>query len=233
MSVSDETLWTRRLESLEQRLAKLERFGNVITSTQTLTTFTDAGQVGTKLGKVSSTGRIALEIWGTTASTNVVQLRAGKLASHPGYGVEVRSSTGGYVKLENFVSPQAAQSTAVINVNTTAYSTASGGPAVTCNIGQSKRALVTLTGLLQSLAANQAGFMSFSVTGASTRAATDVTAIALASGGSDAEGVQMGGTFLVSGFASTGSHTFTARYRVFTLGTTMQFARRTIVVQPY
>ena len=56
-------------------------------------------------------------------STGGVAVRMGKLSNPTDYDIEVRTSTGGYVRLEDLLSPQFAQSTADISVAPTTFST--------------------------------------------------------------------------------------------------------------
>lgn len=134
------------------------------------------------------------------------------------------------------LAPQVAETTAAINVTSTAFSTQAGGPTVTVNIGPSGRALVSLYSRIgtQSTAASQSAFMSFNVTGASTvlAGATQQIGIGFGTGASFPKiRVSCSGVFLVTGL-STGINTVTASYMTTLAGSTGQFFNRAIVVQP-
>jgi hypothetical protein len=103
------------------------------------------------------------------------------------------------------------------------------GPTVTVNIGDSGCALVTLTAELI-VPASVAGFMSFSVTGASDLLPDQLRALSLVNYEHDFLGrMRTSGSFVVTGL-NPGSNTFTAEYYSTILPCFFQY--RTIMVQP-
>ena len=108
-------VFNRRIEQIEYRLQRIERFGNVLTSTQTLTTFGATGNAATKLG-LQSDGKYALAVFNssqheiirvgqstdaTTLTTmdvfdnsNHRRMRIGQLTSTGRYGAEVYDNSG-------------------------------------------------------------------------------------------------------------------------------------------
>jgi hypothetical protein len=111
--------------------------------------------------------------------------------------------------------------------NNTGYTDlTTAGPSATVTIPASGKALVTVTGLINP-PMNGTGFMSFAGGGIT---AADNQALIRDAGSSTSTGyIQASATFLVTGI-STGSQTFTAKYK--TDGTTVSFADRHIVVIP-
>jgi len=90
-------------------------------------------------------------------------------------------------------------------------------------------ALVTVTGQLSNSTNNRLCYMSFAVSGATTVAASDATAILYNTSVANTA-AQMSATYLVTGLTS-GSNTFTAKYRA--SANTCTFVNRNIIVTPY
>ena len=111
--------------------------------------------------------------------------------------------------------------------STTYTDLATSGPAVTMTLVSGQTALVIVSCSVTSASSTVDCYMSFAVSGASTLAAADANA-ALAT---QIVGSQQA-AFRVTLFTatSTGSHTFTAKYRG---GTTSHFARRRIIVKKF
>jgi hypothetical protein len=103
------------------------------------------------------------------------------------------------------------------------------GPEVTVNIGNSGRALVNLTAELI-VPAGAAGFVSFSVTGASELSPDEPRAVSLVNYGHDFSlRIRTTGSFVVTGL-NPGLNTFTATYYSDVVRCFFQY--RTIIVQP-
>lgn len=100
------------------------------------------------------------------------------------------------------------------------------GPAVTVTTGT--RALVILTGQIQSTTAARQVWMGFAVSGATTVAAADTQALMLTTSGISAPTIQVSASFLVTGLTA-GSNTFTAKYKSDS-GATAYFSNRGITV---
>lgn len=100
------------------------------------------------------------------------------------------------------------------------------GPAVTVTTGT--QAIVTVTARVNSSTATRVGHMDFEVSGASSRSATDDTAMRYEVAASDAEGRQSAVTY-ESGLTA-GSNTFTAKYR-HNVGAVI-FSHRSLLVMP-
>ena len=103
---------------------------------------------------------------------------------------------------------------------------ATSGPAVTVTIGASGKALVMISSYLRNSAYGSAALAGFAVSGASTIAASDTTALI----SSLDDDFRFGASTLVTGLAA-GSTTFTMKYRVG--ASTGTFLDRHIVVTPY
>jgi hypothetical protein len=252
---------TRRLESIEERLRRLERSATVISSTQTLVTFDDAGKPITKLGKTSdslydldvfdnsgnrrvrvgeltSTGRYGLEVYSTG---NTVEMRAGRLASSTGYGLEVRRSDGAMVKMANYLTPAAANVDTAQSLSTAGTSwrdLATSGPSVSVTIGPAKRALVWITcGFSTPNGAETSAGFNVVQSGSTTVAASVNRAIITSAnslGSPDALAEQQGSAYLVTSTMglSSGAATFKMLYRDRFVGGGSFYARN-IVVQPF
>jgi hypothetical protein len=103
------------------------------------------------------------------------------------------------------------------------------GPAATVSITSAGTALVMVTSQLSNSNGNRSCFMGFSISGASTVAASDTQSLNVVSLGGNS-GTQMTATYLVTGLTA-GNNTFTAKYRA--SGNTCTFVNRSIIVTPY
>jgi hypothetical protein len=101
------------------------------------------------------------------------------------------------------------------------------GPAVTVTIPASGNALVTVTVGLTNSSADVTTFMSFAVSDATTRVASDATSLECQPKANSI--YRMSATYFVSGLTS-GSNTFTAKYRV--AAGTGTFVNRSVIVIP-
>jgi hypothetical protein len=101
---------------------------------------------------------------------------------------------------------------------------ATAGPAVTVVTGA--KAIVTLTAQLQNSGAS-AAFMAYAISGATTLAAADATA--LFNNNPNTSIWQASASYMQTGL-TPGSNTFTAKYRV--TGNTGTFLNRSIIVEP-
>ena len=117
--------------------------------------------------------------------------------------------------------------TAQTTASTTYTDLTTAGPAVTVTIPASGKALVTLTSLIDNTNADKDNFMAFAVSGNTTLAASDATALRWS--GKNGDGMQFSATYLVTGLTA-GSNTFTAKYR--TSANTATFTNRSIIVIP-
>jgi hypothetical protein len=109
--------------------------------------------------------------------------------------------------------------------STTYTDLATPGPAVTVVVPASGKALVSVTAGIQTTQGAALGYMSFAITGGTTRAANDATALNLL--GNDFQ--KASAIFVVSGL-TPGSTTFTAKYR--TSAGTSTFQNRSIWAIP-
>lgn len=100
---------------------------------------------------------------------------------------------------------------------------ATAGPAVTVTTGAN--AIVTVTAELSNATVNDQSFMGYAISGATTLAAADATALMLVASAV----FQASATYLQTGL-TPGSNTFTAKYRV--TASTGTWLNRTIIVQP-
>lgn len=103
---------------------------------------------------------------------------------------------------------------------------ATAGPSVTVTIGQSGLALVIVTAFAFNGTASQVNYMSYQVSGATSRSPSDAKAMILHSETVNGQGRQSA-MHLETGLAP-GSTTFTAKYRV--NGGNGSFANRTLIV---
>jgi len=103
------------------------------------------------------------------------------------------------------------------------------GPAVTATIGSSGKAVVILTAGIANNTDDTATFMGFAISGATTRAAADATALRAQNKHDDIN--QRSATYFVTGLTA-GSNTFTAKYRQSTVMKIGTFVNRTIMVIP-
>jgi hypothetical protein len=121
-----------------------------------------------------------------------------------------------------------AQADSVDAIETTTSTTftdlATVGPTVSIAIPSSGRVLVTLTAEIDPTGAGNLGIMSFVSSGGSGDVSADLASALVA--GSFAHG---SATYLIAGL-SPGNHTFRAKYM--TLGNTVKFRYRTIIVTP-
>lgn len=117
------------------------------------------------------------------------------------------------VDLDRRTSPTG--SVVATNQTTTATSysdLATAGPAVTVTIGSTGKALMAMHSGLANATAGIASFMGFAISGATTLAASDTTAIGFTSATS-AVGIRCGSTLVLTGL-NVGSTTFTAKFRM-------------------
>jgi hypothetical protein len=228
MAVTDDEYRVLRYQVEQQgrRLAQLERFSDVITSTQTVTTFDDNGKVAVKLGRVSSTGRYGVEVYDSSGNTKA---RFGKLADGT-FGVEVSTGGATLVHLERiaFGSGFDEVSNQQKTSSTSATVLATTGPTVTVTVGNSGRAVVSAGAYIQSDETNQTAFADLFVDGTGYRTIGQVANNA----GAGAIGANCFSQFEVSGLSS-GPHTFTLKYGQSLAGATAEFAARSLLVQPY
>ena len=106
---------------------------------------------------------------------------------------------------------------------------ATAGPAVTVTISSVGSALVTLTSSFTNNTTGQYSYMGFAISGATTRAASDTTALyRLIDAGNNY--IRVSSVTLATGLTA-GSNTFTAKYQVG--GGTGTWNRREIIVYPY
>lgn len=117
------------------------------------------------------------------------------------------------VDLDRRTSPIGAVVATSQTTTSTSYTDlATAGPAVTVTIGATGKALVSMHGAIANATSALASYFGFAVSGASTVAASDTTAIGFTSPSSGA-GIRAGTVLLVTGLAA-GSTTFTAKYRM-------------------
>lgn len=103
------------------------------------------------------------------------------------------------------------------------------GPQVSIDVGQTGEIVVNMYAALANLTANNATFMSFAITGATTRAAADNFALAWTPG-TNGRGARYGAAIHVFAL-NPGIHTVTAKYRV--SGGTGDYTNRRITVVPF
>lgn len=89
---------------------------------------------------------------------------------------------------------------------------ATAGPAVTVTIGSTGKALVSLHSAIANATSTLASYYGFAISGATTLAAADATAIGFTSPTSGA-GIRCGTIIMVTGLTA-GSTTFTSKYRM-------------------
>jgi len=122
------------------------------------------------------------------------------------------------------ITPRSATVATTVTTSATAYTSLSGGPAVTLQTGPS--ALVTLTGNLSIPGGANSVFMACAVSGATTLAATDDASLAFAL--IPGVAAQCSASYLYTGL-TPGANTFTARYRAGT-ASSVGFGLRQITV---
>ena len=106
------------------------------------------------------------------------------------------------------------------------------GPEVTVEIGPARRAVVLVMASIQNNDAGQ-GWMSFEVSGATSRAPSILGAATLRSHNlTNSAEVGSTGINLVDNL-NEGTHTFTAKYRVSNLGSNLGFSNRVLLVIPF
>ena len=117
------------------------------------------------------------------------------------------------VDLDRRTSPTGSVVATSETTTATTYSDlATPGPAVTVTIGSTGKALIAMHSGLANATAGIASFMGFTISGATTLAASDSTAIGFTSATS-AVGIRCGSTLVLTGL-NAGSTTFTAKYRM-------------------
>lgn len=124
-------------------------------------------------------------------------------------------NTGGrdnLIDLDRRTSPTGSVVATFESTSSTSYTDlATGGPAVTVTIGSTGKALVAMHSAISNSISGVASYFGFAISGATTLAASDTTAIGFTSATAFA-GIRTGTTLLVTGLAA-GSTTFTAKYR--------------------
>jgi len=152
---------------------------------------------------------------------NLLETAPAKATTQGGYFV----STGA-----NAITERIAQSAHIATTETTTSTSyadlATVGPSVTVNAGTA--CLVSIYASLQNSTSGAVAKMSYAVSGASTIAASDVTAISLTTAAAN-QAIRTGMTFLQTPLTS-GSKTFTAKYAV--SAGTGSFVNRRITVLP-
>jgi hypothetical protein len=139
-------------------------------------------------------------------------------------------TTNGTTASWGAVSAVPASATATVATSQTSTATsysdlATAGPAVTVTTGT--KALVIVTALISDNTSGRQTFVDFAVSGATTRAATDNTALLFEqTGGSNNQELRASTSTIVT--LTAGSNTFTAKYK--TSGSTSTFANREIIV---
>ncbi len=137
--------------------------------------------------------------------------------------------SAGAIQAETFFNRVSVQDVVLTNETTASTSfvdLSTAGPAVTAITDTG--AWVVLTVQASNNAAGDFAIMSYVISGATTRAATDDTAIVITSAAAD-QRFQLSSTFFVDDLTA-GSNTFTAKYRV--AANTGAFLRRRIAVFP-
>lgn len=139
-------------------------------------------------------------------------------------GVEWAAASGGVTDAQHDVILPVTGET---STSTTYADLATAGPSVTATIGASGRVLVVVGCQLYTNTVDAYAYMSFAVTGATTRAASDNEALYFRTARA-IDGRQASHVSIVTGL-TPGSHTFTGKYRV-TGGTGTWLNRRLIVI---
>lgn len=133
--------------------------------------------------------------------------------------------------LDRRTSPTGAVISTSQSTTATSYADlATVGPAVTVTIGSTGKALVSLHSSIANATSGLASLYGFAITGATTVAAADSTAIGFTSPVSSG-GIRTGTTLLVTGL-NAGSTTFTAKYRMDPGTGPASYADRRIAVTP-
>lgn len=214
------------------------------------------GSVGFRQGVVESwdplTAQNTVRVGGTlltdlptiASSTEVLLMQPGDVV---GIQVVGNGATATMYIIGRIVRPGTAQAASVMSMfgatgalvaatETTSSGTftdlATVGPSVTTTIFSTGRCLVLLSATLNPTV-NDGAKMSVAVSGATTRAASDVSTIpyATASGTNDQVGVSAGNSNLLVGL-NAGNNTFTAKYRS-TFGASVSIGNRSIIVIPF
>lgn len=119
--------------------------------------------------------------------------------------------------------------TSQTTTSTTYTDLTTAGPAITVTTGTTALVTIFCSGA-SSAVSGQGWFMGFAVSGATTVAAADASAIAVVNQDLANNAVQIGATFVVTGLTA-GSNTFTAKYKA-SGTTTCTFSNRQIGVVP-
>jgi hypothetical protein len=173
----------------------------------------------TPLTAVSSTSLTAAQ-WNASVRDNLLETAPAKATTAGSLIV-----ASGVNTIAQRTPASALVSTSQSTTNTSYVDLTTAGPAVTVTTGTS--ALVAIYGGMQNSAATANVWMSFAVSGATTLAASDNTALGYDSP-TAASTVYHGAIHLVGGLTA-GSNTFTAKYRV-SAGTGTFNQRRLLVV---
>lgn len=208
--------------------------GEIVISGGSLTVLDGAGNPIIKLGQGTdgNYGLIVNDVAGNP------QVRAGQLESG-GYGLEAVDGTGHLVQLSTLAFGAVSSTLQVFPAETTTSTAltdlATAGPTVSCQIGTSGRALVTLSALLV-WTLNRGCVMGFTVSGATTIAG-DLNHT-LGAGTADPSTANASGdfqgsaTFLVTGL-NPGLNVFTAKYATMFSGSVAFGPYRNITVIPF
>jgi hypothetical protein len=116
------------------------------------------------------------------------------------------------------------------STSTTYGALTTAGPVVTLTLVNGQRCLVTVSAHQATVSSGE-GFMSFAVSGSTTQASSDVNATrTLITGVNYGVSVERTSVFVAT---ATGSHTFTAQYRVANGANACSFINRRIIVKPF
>lgn len=135
------------------------------------------------------------------------------------------------IDLDRRTSPTGAVVATSQTTTATSYSDlATAGPAVTVTIGSTGKALIAVHSSIANATSAVASLVGYAISGATTLAASDTTAIGYTSSISGA-GLRAGATQLITGLTA-GSTTFTAKYRMDPGTGPASFADRRLMVTP-
>jgi hypothetical protein len=198
--------------------------GNVKITDGALTVYNAEGRRIVELGRCSD-GRYGIQVFdeNTTPTARLGELAAG------GQGIEVVDDTGKLVKISTLAFGTKGDTVAALQGTSSTSYVGLGGPVVSgVTIGDTGRCVVLLSAWL--LNGTTSGVMGFSISGDTSRAAADDTAIG---GGVGTLGGNfgLGRAVLVEGL-NPGTHTFTAMYRS-SAASSSQFFNRQLIVMPF
>lgn len=197
-----------RIEQLERRVQTLENTKDFVSRDGTFTVYDNNGKPRIRLGKLSNGS----------------------------YGMESIDAAGVAVDLDAlaFGAETATVTTAQTTTSTSYTDLATAGPAVTVTVGPAGKAIVFIAAACRPGNPGPASAnASFAVSGATTVAAADTSAITVGvTVGTPQIAVSPSGIFMVTGL-NPGSNTFTMKYRSADAADTAEFANRSILVLPY